>query len=149
MLTAPVVLPVDVHAPSASYGTQFGICPRPTHRNTTHDQAKFECCAHGFVDLSEAAYGVALMSRDKYGYSVEGNTMRLSLLRGPTTPDPRADGGRHIVEWGVMPHIGGMVEAHVPRRALEFNNQVHGELHTHTDMGWKRVLEGDRTDEEQ
>lgn len=87
-----VALPIDIHAPNATYATQFGLVERPTHRNTTHDQAKFECCAHGFVDLSENGYGVAIASRDKYGYSVEGNTMRcvpfLSLLQLRCIPDP-------------------------------------------------------------
>lgn len=31
---------------------------------------------HGFGDLSEAGYGVAIASRDKYGYAVEGSTLR-------------------------------------------------------------------------
>lgn len=65
-----------MHSAYATYGTQFGVVERPTHRNTTIDQAKFEVCAHGFADLSEAGYGVAIACRDKYGYAVEGNTMR-------------------------------------------------------------------------
>ena len=36
-----VALPVDVHSAYATYGTQFGVVERPTHRNTTIDQAKF------------------------------------------------------------------------------------------------------------
>lgn len=122
-----VVLPVDIHSPTANYGTQFGICPRPTHRNTTQDQAKFECCAHGFADLSEAGYGISFLARDKFGYSIEGNVMRLSMLRGPKTPDPRADGGRHDFEFGILPHLGGYAEANVPRQALEFTTAPHSE----------------------
>lgn len=76
MLTGTVALPVDIHAPNAIFGTQYGLIERPTHRNTKPDQAKFEVCAHMIADLSEAGYGIALSSAHKYGYSVEGNTIQ-------------------------------------------------------------------------
>lgn len=71
-----VALPIDIHCSYATYGTQYGLIERPTHRNTTLDQAKFEVCGHQFADLSEAGYGVAIASDYKYGYAVEGNVMR-------------------------------------------------------------------------
>lgn len=58
------------------YGCQYGLIDRPTHRNTTQEQAKFEVCAHVLADLSEAGYGVTIASEFKYGYAVEGNVMR-------------------------------------------------------------------------
>lgn len=70
------MLPVDIHHPTATYGTQFGLVERPTHRNTLQDQAKFEVCGQVLGDLSETGYGVTLVSRTKYGYAVEGNVMR-------------------------------------------------------------------------
>ena len=75
-LLTSVALPIDVHFPSATYGTQFGLIERPTHRNTRLEQAKFEVCAHMLADLSEVGYGVAIASDYKYGYAVENNTMR-------------------------------------------------------------------------
>lgn len=71
-----VALPVDIHSTLATYGTQYGLVERPTHRNTTLDQAKFEVCGHMLGDLSETGYGVAIVSDHKYGYAVEGNCMR-------------------------------------------------------------------------
>ena len=50
--------PLAIRSDSATYETQFGTLSRPTHRNTTWDQAKFEVCAHKFADLSEFGYGV-------------------------------------------------------------------------------------------
>ena len=75
-LTGAVALPIDIHSPHATYGTQFGLIERATHRNTTIEQAKFEVNGHMLADLSEPGYGVTLASRHKYGYAVEGNTMR-------------------------------------------------------------------------
>ena len=67
---------MDIHSLNATYGCQYGLIERPTHRNTPLDQAKFEVCAHMIADLSEAGYGVSLVSEVKYGYAVEGNCMR-------------------------------------------------------------------------
>lgn len=71
-----VALPLDIHSHYATYGCQYGLIERPTHRNTPLDQAKFEVCAHMIADLSEAGYGVSLVSEFKYGYAVESNVMR-------------------------------------------------------------------------
>ena len=78
---------MDIHASYATFVTQFGLIERPTHRNTTHDQAKFEVCPHGFGDLSEAGYGVTIASRHKYGYAVEGNTMRYDVFKSGCPTD--------------------------------------------------------------
>jgi alpha-mannosidase len=58
-------VPLAIKADAAIYDTQFGVISRPTHRNTTWDAAKFEVCAHKFVDLSEFGYGVALINNNK------------------------------------------------------------------------------------
>lgn len=117
-------LPLDILSPNASYATQFGVIERPTHRNTTWDQAKFEACAHGFVDLSEANYGVAMACRDKYGYAVEANTMRLSLVRAPTSPDPGTDQGNHDIDFAIIPHEGQLGQSKIHLESLRFNNRV-------------------------
>lgn len=40
-----------------------------------------------FGDLSEAGYGISLVSRTKYGYAVEGNVMRQVVVLQPA-PQP-------------------------------------------------------------
>ncbi len=77
---------------------------RPTHRNTSWDWARFETCAHKWVDLSEGGYGVALLNDCKYGHDIHANIMRLSLLRSPTNPDPGADLGEQRFTYALLPH---------------------------------------------
>ena len=105
--------PVDIRSDSASYDTQFGFINRPTHRNTTWDRAKFEVCGHKYADLSGYGYGVALLNDCKYGYAVEGNVLRLSLLRGATYPDPQQDQGEHTFAFAIMPHAGHFIQSEV------------------------------------
>jgi alpha-mannosidase len=35
-----------------------------------------------FADLGEYGYGVAILSESKYGFSCQGNVLRISLLNG-------------------------------------------------------------------
>ena len=72
---------------------QFGSIKRPVHRNTSWDMAKFEICAHKWVDLSQRDYGVALLNDCKYGYKVHKNVIDLNLLRSSKYPDEQADLG--------------------------------------------------------
>ncbi len=99
-----VAFPVDVLAPVATFEIQWGNVQRNTHRNTSWDWARFETCAHKWVDLSEGNYGVSLLNDCKYGHDIHDNVMRLSLLRGPTVPDPLADLGIHQFKYSLLPH---------------------------------------------
>ena len=101
-----VAFPVAVHAAQARFEIQFGHLARPTHANTAYERARFEVCAQRWADLSEAGFGVALLNDCKYGYDVRGHTLRLSLLRAPTAPDPLCDRGRHRFTYALLPHGG-------------------------------------------
>jgi alpha-mannosidase len=103
-----VAFPVAVHTASARFEIQFGHLARPTHANTAFEQARFEVCAQRWADLSETGYGVALLNDCKYGYDVRGNTLRLSLLRAPTAPDPLCDRGRHRFTYALLPHAADL-----------------------------------------
>ena len=101
-----VAFPVDVLAPQATYEIQWGNVQRPTHRNTSWDWARFETCAHKWVDLSEGDYGVSLLNDCKYGHDIRDHIMRITLLRSPTAPDPMADYGEHQFKYSLYPHAG-------------------------------------------
>ena len=105
-----VAFPVDVLTPQATYEIQWGHVQRPTHRNTSWDWARFETCAQKWVDLSEGNYGVSLLNDCKYGHDIHENTMRISLLRAPTMPDPEADQGEQHFAYSLLPHSDGWNE---------------------------------------
>ena len=99
--------PVDVNSSRATYEIQYGTTERPTHKNTSWDSARYEVCAHRFADLSEGGYGVALLNDCKYGHDIHDGVMTISLLRGPTYPDPVADMGISSFTYSLLPHEGG------------------------------------------
>jgi alpha-mannosidase len=107
-----LAFPFDIHADRSSAEIQFGHVHRPTHDNTSWDAARFELYCHRFVHLAEAGYGVALVNEATYGYDarrhtrVDGGTtttVRMSVVRAPRSPDPRADRGRHRRRFALIP----------------------------------------------
>jgi alpha-mannosidase len=118
------VFPLAVHSQRASYEIQFGAIERPTHRNTSWDQEKFEVPCQRWADLSEAGYGVSLLNDCKYGCDIRDNVMRLSLLRGPEWPDPEADLGEHEFTYSLFPHEGSWHEAGTVQAAWELNTPL-------------------------
>jgi alpha-mannosidase len=119
-----VAFPLRVHADHATYEMPFGHAERPTHYSTLADLARYEVPGHRWADLSEHGYGVALLNDGKYGHSAYGDTLRLSLLRAPTSPDPEADQGHHRFAYALMPHAGGWREAGVVAEARRFNQPL-------------------------
>jgi alpha-mannosidase len=127
-----VAFPVLVRSSSATYEMQFGVQERPTHFNTVADLARFEVPGHRFVDVSEHGFGVALLTDSTYGYSAHAGTLRLSLLRGPTDPDPSADLGTHELAYALFPHEGTWQDGGVVAEARRFGSPItwveHGGL---------------------
>ncbi len=103
-----VAFPLAVHSATVECGVQFGVVSRPRYPNTSWDAAKFEVCAHRFVDVREPGFGVAVLNDSRYGHSVLGGGVRVTLLRAPNWPAPNADRGRHRTTVSVFPHGPGL-----------------------------------------
>ncbi|XP_075064270.1 alpha-mannosidase 2C1 [Mixophyes fleayi] len=129
-----VEFPTTVHSRNATYEIQFGHLQRPTHRNTSWDWARYEVWAHRWMDLSEYGFGVAVLNDCKYGCSVLGNVLSLSLLRAPKSPDATADIGHHEFSYALMPHESSFQEAGVIPSAYNFSFPLltTTSLHTQT-----------------
>lgn len=113
--------PINVFATEASCEIQFGNIKRPTHRNTTWDMAKYEICAHKWIDLSQGDYGVALLNDCKYGHKVIDNIIDLNLLRSSYYPDPLADRAIHEFTYSLYPHKGDYIRGGVVKAGYELN----------------------------
>jgi alpha-mannosidase len=116
--------PLAVRAPRATFETAFGVAERPTHRSTARDLAQFEVSGHRWADLSEHGFGVALLSESKYGWSVVGHELRMSLLRAPAQPDPTADRGHHQFAYALYPHANGWQDGGVVAEGFAFNRPL-------------------------
>lgn len=79
-----------------------------------------------WIDLSEVGggYGVSLLNDAKYGYDLQGNTMRLTVVRTPYSPHPAPDVGRQSFTYALYPHRGDWRDAQTVRRAEELNHKL-------------------------
>ncbi len=123
-LLLKAAFPFDLRATHARYEIQYGSIERPTHRNTSWDQARFEVVGHRWADISEGGYGVSLLNDGKYGHDANGATLRLSLLRSPTWPDPTADQGRHEFTYSLLPHLGDWRDGGTVQQAYALNRPM-------------------------
>ena len=113
--------PVRIHANESLQEIQFGYVKRPNHASRPHDADRFEVCQHKWSALAEANRGFALLNDCKYGISVRGNTMSLTLLRAPTYPDETSDQGTHTFIYGFTVWHGAFFDSPVVREAYEMN----------------------------
>ncbi len=122
-----VAFPVSVRATEATYDIQFGHTKRPTHWNTSWDQARFESVGHQWADIGEENYGVALANDCKYGYDIKDGILRLSLIKSAIHPDHLADQGDHEFTYSLIPHGGSWLDAGIARQAWDLNSPLRAE----------------------
>ena len=121
-------LPTDIYATKACYEIQYGNVERPTHKNTSWDEARFEVCAHKWVDISEGDYGVSLLNDAKYGYDIYEGTMRMTLLKATCEPNPDADKEAQNFIISILPHTGAWRDAQVQEESYKLNNPLYGKI---------------------
>ncbi len=105
-----MAFPLDVRSDVAMCDVQFGVVARPTHPSSPWDAAKFEVCAHRFVDVAEPDFGVAILNTGRFGHGVFDGQVRVSLAKAAQYPDPNADRGHHEVTLAIRPHGTGLAE---------------------------------------
>jgi alpha-mannosidase len=116
-----------IAAAQCTTGCHFGHLSRPTTRNNSHERARFEFPAHGWLDLSERSRGIALLTRAKLGHSCHDGVIGLSLLRAPKHPDPTADRGDHEFTYALVPHEGDWRASGITREAESLNAPLFAE----------------------
>lgn len=117
--------PVAVNDPVATYEIAYGHIVRATGGAEDPGQR--------WVDVSGPDYGFTLLNDAKYGYSVPGADLRLSVVRSPVYAhhDPRRletgreylyqDQGEQSFRMWLVPHTGPWQEAGVVRLAEELH----------------------------
>jgi alpha-mannosidase len=118
------VYKLGIFGHNASFEIPYGVIDRPTRPSNSWEVAKFEVPALRWVDVWDPDYGVALINDGRQGYSVEENTISITLLRSPIYPNPFLDYGVNRFTYAIYPHQGDWRTAQVPRRAYEFNQPL-------------------------
>ena len=119
-----VSFPVAVYAREAAQEIQFGYLRRPTHRSRQHDRDQYEVCNHRYTAVYDGGAGAAVLNDSKYGVSVTGSEIRLSLMRAPLMPDMQADQGIHYFTYSIYPFLGAFADSGTVRQAAELNEPL-------------------------
>ncbi len=119
-----VLFETDIRAVNARYDIQYGNALRPTHSNTSWDMQKFEMLGHKWADLSNNSYGISILNDCKYGYSISGSTIGLSLIKAGTFPDKTQDIGNHKYTYSIYPHIGDVLDSDIEVEAFCLNTEL-------------------------
>jgi alpha-mannosidase len=68
--------------------------------------------------------GVTLLNDSKYGHSLDGSTLRLTLIRSSYDPDPIPEVAQHAIRMAVVPHAGVAPVADLVRLGASFNHPL-------------------------
>ncbi len=117
--------PLAAASDKATFEIPYGSIERPTTRNNSFEKAQFEVPAMRWADEGDGRQGFSLINDSKYGYDAVGNTLRLTLLRSPTWPDPDADRGSQHFAYALYPHMGSWKTAGTVAKGWEFNVGLH------------------------
>ncbi len=105
-----LVFPFNVNSTHALYRMPYGIINRPVKRETPREKAKFEVPSQGMVSLRGEDIGITFLIKAKYGFEVEKNEVRVSLLKSPysenriSCPDIVVDRGEHVFHYRIHTH---------------------------------------------
>jgi alpha-mannosidase len=113
--------PLAVRDAKASYEIPFGSIAR-------EENAGQEVPALRWADVSGKSgakpAGLALFNDCKHGHSLDGSTLRLTLLRSSHDPDPLPEIGDHTMRMAVVPHGKSPARAELMELAAAFNQPL-------------------------
>jgi len=119
--TLRLALPLALTSPQAQYEIPFGAIDR----DATHGE---ELPALRWVYVTgrhrNRRAGLILFNDCKHGHSLEGTTLRLTLIRGSYDPDPLPEIGRHEIHLALQPTAGRLPTAQVIRAAASFEQEL-------------------------
>jgi alpha-mannosidase len=64
---------------------------------------------------------VTLVNSSKYGHSLDGHSLEMTLLRASIDPDPLPDLGEHTIEYALQPHGAGWAVGDAMRAGQAMN----------------------------
>lgn len=112
--------PLTIKNSACDYETPCGTL----RRSPEIDPAKWEVPALRWADLSDGNSGVSLINNSHHGYEAKPNQLRLTLLKSPLWPDPKADRGEHHFSYAIYPHVGNWQAAKTVHYAKAFNTPL-------------------------
>ena len=126
-------LPLAQPARRWAADTSGGVLERPAEPANARERSRWEVPAISWLAAEAAAPGggLGVLLDGPQGVSARPEQLGVSLLRGPTWPDPAADNGWQRLRLALMPCPQGWCRAALPQEAVRFREPL-----------WRRPLAG-------
>ena len=116
-----LALPLAIRKAQARYEIAFGALDRALNSGEEVPALQW-AMVQGFI--GKRAAGCLLVNDSKYGHSLDGSTLRLTLIRSACDPDPLPEIGRHEVHLALMPFAGNLATADAIRLGNDLNHPL-------------------------
>ena len=120
----PVVnfkLPLAVREATGRYEVPFGAIDRDmNHREEVPSQQ----WAQVIGKVGKRTAGCVLVNDSKYGHSLDGSTLRLTLIRSSYDPDILPEIGQHEIRLALLPFSGDFTAPEAIREGVVFNRPL-------------------------
>lgn len=117
-------LEVPLKSPAVRWAadTSGGVIERPAQACTSFEKERWELPVISWLAAEAEAPGggMAVLLDGPQGVDASDHHLGVSLLRGPTWPDPSADHGWHRHRLALMPAVLGWNRSGVPQAAIRF-----------------------------
>ncbi|MCI0696807.1 glycosyl hydrolase-related protein [candidate division KSB1 bacterium] len=111
--TLKAVYPFQLFDGRVSSEIPFAAMERPSNGE--------EMLMQKWLDLSNEQFGVTVVNDSKYGVDVQDGVVRVTALRAPDSPDPKADESEHHFALAIMPHNGDWRSSGAVQNGHAFN----------------------------
>ena len=118
-----MMFPMALSEARATYEAPFGAIHRDQTAGEEVPSLRFADVT-GRVPGSQARAGCTLLNDCKYGHSLDGSTLRLSLIRSSYDPDPLPEIGEHKIKMALSPHGKAPADADLIRLGAAFNHPL-------------------------
>jgi alpha-mannosidase len=120
--TLRMLFPTSLEKAAGTYEIPFGTITRDLNKGE-------EVPSQRFADVSGLAAGnkpagVLVLNDSKYGHSLQGSTLAVTLIRSSFEPDILPEIGEHDIRMAILPHAGTMARAEMIRQGVAFNRPL-------------------------
>lgn len=116
-----MAFPLAVANAAPSYEIPFGAVDRALNRG---EEVPALSWAKVTGLVGEQPAGCLLLNDSKHGHSLDGNVLRLTLIRSSHDPDPLPEIGQHEILMALVPFSGIMSVAEATRHARDLNHSL-------------------------
>jgi alpha-mannosidase len=116
-----IAFPFALADAAGRYEIPFGALDRPQRRGEEVPALRWAAVL-GRAGRRRA--GCLVANDSKHGYSLDGSTLRLSLIRSSYDPDPLPEIGEHTIRLAVSPFAGDLTVAEATRRGAVLNRPL-------------------------